>query len=171
MSEVRVFVICNRAYDEGIDHGDWVDCNQDEMAIDAGIDAILESSPMYSADDYSWSISEYDGFDEIDLGETPDISILSDVGQFIAENRGAGLVWLKAQGNSNIPSLNLKEFSDSYCGFYRSMAEYAEEYYENVAPLPAWAVPHIDWESVANDLLNEGYWIGDYVNGVFVFCD
>ena len=45
-SDIRIYVACLAAYNNGILHGKWIDAHQDEIAIFDEINLMLKSSPI-----------------------------------------------------------------------------------------------------------------------------
>lgn len=51
--EIRIYVACPAAYNNGILHGCWIDADQDVDGIWSGINAMLKSSPIAGAEEYA----------------------------------------------------------------------------------------------------------------------
>ena len=52
-SEIRIYVACLAAYNNGILHGRWIDANQDAWAIWDEVSEMLKTSPEADAEEGS----------------------------------------------------------------------------------------------------------------------
>lgn len=51
--EIRIYVACLAAYNNGILHGAWIDAQQSVEAINADIQKMLRASPIEGAEEYA----------------------------------------------------------------------------------------------------------------------
>lgn len=65
--EIRIYVACLAAYNNGILHGAWIDATQDEDAIRDEIAAMLKASPVSGAEEYA--IHDHEGFEGVPVAE------------------------------------------------------------------------------------------------------
>jgi antirestriction protein len=78
--------------------------------------------------------------------------------------------WEAYVANVGVDYASGDEFRDSFCGEYRSLAEYAEELSTDVQEIPLWLEYYIDWELMARDWeLSGEYWTERTTEGVYVF--
>ena len=146
--EVRIYVACLAAYNNGVFHRRWIDAEQDANGIRDEISAMLKASPISGAEAYA--IHDYEGFEGVHLSEYVGSSQISDLAAFIGEHGALGGKLLDHYGG-DLDDARLA-IEDSYCGRYRSAAEFAEELTEQSGPAPGKPRFYIDYEAMARDL-------------------
>jgi antirestriction protein len=149
MSELRIYVACLAAYNNGILYGRWVDATQDAEDIRDEITAMLAASPIPGAEEYA--IHDYDGFGPLNLGEYESIDRIAEIAQGIEEHGEAFSAYL-----SNDPTADT--FDDDYAGTWDSEEEYAQDFVDSVggwagAEIPAELEPYLDWDMITRDLM------------------
>ena len=147
--EIRIYVACLAAYNNGVLHGRWIDVEQDADAIRDEIAAMLKASPIPGAEEYA--IHDYEGFEGVHLSEYVGISHVADLAAFIGEHGALGGKLLDHYGGDLDDARRAVE--DSYCGCYRSAAEFAEELTEQSGPVPENLRFYIDYGAMARDLV------------------
>ncbi|MEW7006752.1 antirestriction protein ArdA [Lentilitoribacter sp. EG35] len=146
-SEIRIYVACLAAYNNGILHGAWIDANQDENAIHDEIAEILKTSPIKDAEEYA--IHDYEGFEGVQLSEYSGISEVVELAAFISEHGELGAETIIHFGDIEAAEMAL---NDLYHGEYRSLAEFAEQLTEDTTQIPENLRFYIDYEAMARDL-------------------
>lgn len=150
----QIYVACLAAYNNGHLHGAWIPCiDEDQMNED--IKKLLASSPVHGAEE--WVIGDHEGLGAI--SEYESVAAVMERVEFIneVENEALAQELLNYHGGNIADAINLYEnFYGSYDSpedFARSMAEDTGD----LANVSSWLQYHIDWESVARDLLCDGY--------------
>ena len=145
-SEIRIYVACLAAYNNGLLHGRWIDANQEAWQIWDEVSAMLKASPIEGAEE--WAIHDYEGFEGFSLSEWEGFERVSGIAAFIAEHGklGGKLVAYfggleDAQGAIN----------DQYAGEYRSTADFVQEMTEQGTEIPESLQYYIDWSAMARD--------------------
>jgi len=146
-SEIRIYVACLAAYNNGILHGAWIDANQDEDAICYAIHDMLKVSPIECAEEYA--IHDYEGFCGISISEYEGIAQVAEYAAFIAEHSELGGALYSHYGD--IESAQ-KAITDHYHGSYKSLTDFAEELTEETTQIPDSLRFYIDYEAMARDL-------------------
>jgi antirestriction protein len=146
-SEIRIYVSCLAAYNNGILHGVWIDANQDEDAIRYAIHDMLKVSPIECAEEYA--IHDYEGFCGISISEYEGITEVVEYAEFIAEHGELGGSLYSHYGD--IESAQ-KAITDHYHGSYKSLTDFAEELTAETTQIPDSIRFYIDYEAMARDL-------------------
>jgi len=150
-SEIRIYVACLAAYNNGILHGAWIDATQDEDAIRYAIHDMLEVSPIESAEEYA--IHDYESFCGISISEYEGIAEVVKYAEFIAEHGELGGALYSHYGD--IESAH-KAIVEHYHGSYKSLTDFAKELTEETTQIPDSLRFYIDYEAMARDLeINE----------------
>jgi len=92
MSEIRIYVACLAAYNNGILHGRHIDATLGESHIWEQTGAMLEASPIETAEE--WAIHDYEGFEGAQLSEYASFEHVADMAEFIEEHGRLYLVQL-----------------------------------------------------------------------------
>jgi antirestriction protein len=87
-SDIRIYVACLAACNNGILHGRWINADQDADDIRSEIAAMLKASPIEDAEEYA--IHDYEGFEGVSLSEYHGIDEVSAMAAFIAEHGELG---------------------------------------------------------------------------------
>lgn len=147
VTEIRIYVACLAAYNNGILHGAWIDAEQESGDIWDAINAMLKASPIEDAEEYA--IHDYEGFGSISISEYHGINEVAQLAAFIAEHGelGQGLLAF----NNDIEWAK-EAIEDHYIGEYKSVTEYAEEVTEETVTIPQSLQFYIDYDSMARDM-------------------
>lgn len=145
--EIRIYVACIAAYNDGVLHGAWINADQDEGAIRDEIAAMLSRSPVMFAEEYA--IHDYEGFEGVGISEYADIASVSQIAAFIAEHGKLGGKLVEYFGDLDAAR---EAIEDHYAGEYRSVADFAQELTEQSTEIPKTLEYYIDWERMARDL-------------------
>lgn len=147
ISEIRIYVACLAAYNNGILHGAWIDANQDENAIHGEIAKVLKASPIKDAVEYA--IHDYEGLEGVQLSEYSGIAEVLELAAFISEHGALGAEAINHFGDIEAAETALE---DHYYGEYRSLAEFAEQLTEVTMQIPENLRFYIDYVVMARDL-------------------
>ncbi|RIJ28450.1 antirestriction protein ArdA [Henriciella mobilis] len=145
-SEIRIYVACLAAYNNGILHGRWIDANQDAWAIWNEVSKMLKASP--EADAEEWAIHDYEGFEGASISEWEGFERVSELAAFIAEHGALGGKLIEYFGSLKDAEAAL---NDRYAGEYRSSADFAQDMTEQGNTIPDNLQYYIDWEAMARD--------------------
>ena len=145
--EIRIYVACLAAYNNGILHGCWINADQDADGIWSGINAMLKASPIAGAEEYA--IHDYEGFEGASLSEYQGIESVAELAAFIAEHGELGGKLVEYFGDLDSAR---EAIEDHYAGEYKSLADFAQELTEQSTEIPASLEYYIDWERMARDL-------------------
>lgn len=147
--EIRIYVACLAAYNNGYLHGEWIDATQDMDDIWDQVKAMLKASPVEEeAEEYA--IHDYEGFGSHQLGEYEGLEHVHDLAVFIEEHGELGSELLN-QLHGNIDEATTA-IEDNYCGCYSSLADYAQELTEQQGDIPKHLEFYIDYERMGNDM-------------------
>jgi len=153
----RIYVASLSEYNAGRLHGTWIDADQDDEALGADIQAMLEASHEPIAEE--WAIHDYEGFGPLRLGEYEDLATIAKVGRGIAEYGPAYAHWASITGLGDPDELD--RFENVYYGHAESVVAYAEELLDDLGyfdlierALPEYIQPYVtlDVEGFARDL-------------------
>jgi antirestriction protein len=145
--EIRIYVACLAAYNNGILHGCWIDAEQEPDEIRSKINAMLNASPIAGAEEYA--IHDYEGFEGTSLSEYHGIESVAELAAFIAEHGEVGGKLVEYFGDLDAAR---EAIEDHYAGEYNSVADFAQELTEQSTEIPASLQYYIDWERMARDL-------------------
>jgi len=145
--EIRIYVACLAAYNNGQLHGRWIDACQEEAAIRDDIKAMLKASPIPNAEEFA--IHGYEGFEGASVEEYSSIHNVVALAQFISDNGALGGKLLGYYGNLDDAE---NAFNDHYYGELKSVAEFAQELTEQTTEIPSSLEFYIDYDRMARDL-------------------
>ena len=144
--EIKIYVACLAAYNNGILHGRWIDAEQEAWAIYDDIRAMLNASPIPEAEE--WAIHDYEGFEGVSIAEYQGIEHVSDLAAFIAEHGELGAKLIDHFGDIEEAR---KALEDGYHGSFPSLADYVQELTEDCTTIPEHLRFYIDWHAMARD--------------------
>ena len=147
INEIRIYVACLAAYNNGILHGAWIDAEQNAEAIRDGINAMLSASPIAGAEEYA--IHDYEGFGGIRLSEWEGIEQVVEYAEFIAVHGELGAKLIEHFGNLENTRTAIEEH---YVGVYPSVASFAEEITAETTEIPENLGFYIDYERMGRDM-------------------
>lgn len=163
--EIRIYVACLAAYNNGILHGCWINADQDADDIREGIAAMLKASPIAGAEEYA--IHDYEGFEGASLSEYQGVESVAELAAFIAEHGELGGKLVEYFGDLEEAR---EAIEDHYAGQYASLADFAQELTEQGTQIPASLEYYIDWERMGRDLaISDVLTIETALNEVHVF--
>jgi antirestriction protein len=146
-SEIRIYVACLAAYNNGILHGCWINADQDAWQIWDEVNAMLKASPIDEVAE-EWAIHDYEGFEGVTISEWDGFERVAEIAAFIAEHGALGGKLIEYFGS-------LKDaqdaISDQYAGEYRSTADFVQEMTEQGTEIPESLQYYIDWNAMARD--------------------
>jgi antirestriction protein len=146
----RIYIADLASTERGIEHGLWIDADQEASEIAADIDAMLESSPVPGAK--LWTIQSAKDFDGIDLSTVTDSAVIADLARGLIEHGRAFAAWARSVDNDRT---KLAEFRDSYTGSYQSREAWAWNLVESLG----W---HQELDRRITDTLIRPYVVFDY---------
>lgn len=145
--EIRIYVACLAAYNNGILHGCWINADQTAWEIWAGVDAMLKASPIHGAEEFA--IHDYEGFEGARLSEYQGIESVAELAAFISEHGALGGKLVEYFGDLDEARSAIE---DRYAGEYQSVADFAQEFTEQGTQIPESLRYYIDWEHMGRDL-------------------
>ena len=145
--EIRIYVACLAAYNDGYLHGRWIDATIGESAIWDEIKEVLKTSPIPEAEEHA--IHDYEGFESLSISEYEGIESVCEKAQFIEEHGRLGAE--VAEHFSDLDTA-IKALDEDYAGVYKSLAEFAEELTEQTTQIPDSLQYYIDYERMGLDL-------------------
>lgn len=153
MSEdIRIYVACLAAYNNGILHGAWIDATDDLDSIWDQINTMLKASPIEDAEEHA--IHDYEGFDGYSVSEYEGIENIHDIASFIEEHLDfAGELLSHFCGNLDEARRAAEE---CHTGCYRSLEDYAQELTEQTSEVPQHLELYIDYERMGRDMEMSG---------------
>ncbi|WP_028284479.1 antirestriction protein ArdA [Oceanicaulis alexandrii] len=147
-TEIRIYVACLAAYNNGRLHGRWIDAAQDADDIRAEISDMLAASPIPKAEE--WAIHDHEGFEGAPISECHGIDSVADLAAFIAEHGALGGKLIEHYGGDLDEARTAIE--DHYAGEYASLAEFAQELTEQSTTVPKCLDFYIDYERMGRDM-------------------
>lgn len=147
-TEIRIYVACLAAYNNGILHGKWMEATEGEGAIWEGISAVLKSSPIEDAEE--WAIHDHEGFGGLDIGEYSSVESVVEMANFIERHGELGSQLVAYLGDMDSAS---RALDDAYIGEYETVADYAEELTEQSTEIPDQLRFYIDYDKMAGDMV------------------
>lgn len=146
-TEIRFYVACLAAYNNGILHGRWINALQDSDAILEEIGAMLKASPIPGAEEFA--IHDYEGFEGARIEEYQGVESVAEIAAFIGEHGALGGKLLEYFGDLEDARTAIEE---EYRGEYLSLADFAQELTEETTEIPENLQYYIDYERMGRDL-------------------
>lgn len=147
MSEIRIYVACLAAYNNGILHGRHIDATLGESHIWEQTQAMLKASPIEDAEE--WAIHDYEGFEGADVSEWESFESVAAMAEFIEEHEELGGALLAHYGGDLDDA---KTALENYCGEYESLEDYARNFIEDCGPeIPDSLAFYVDYKSMGRD--------------------
>lgn len=146
--EIRIYVACLGAYNNGHLHGAWIGADQDADAIRGEIAKMLSTSPIADAEEYA--IHDYEGFGGVRLSEYEGIEQVCELAAFIVEHGALGRALLE-----HFPDISDAEtaLTNQYAGCYDGAEDFARDITEQTQNIPDYLANYIDYDAMARDLL------------------
>ena len=146
--EIRIYVACLAAYNNGKLHGRWIDATSGLDHIWNEVNQMLQKSPEPDAEE--WAIHDYEGFEGVRISEYEGFEQVCELAEFIEEHDGLGAKVLE-HWFGNIEDAR-KALDDSYSGQYESLEDYARELTEETSEIPQHLEMYIDYERMGRDM-------------------
>jgi antirestriction protein len=146
--EIRIYVACLAAYNNGYLHGRWIDATNGACVIQDEINEMLATSPIPDAEE--WATHDYEGFEGLSLSEYEGITSICEKAEFIEEHGSLGALLAEHFGG-DIDEAQ-KALEDQYAGSYKSLADFAEELIEQTTIIPDALQYYIDYERMGRDM-------------------
>ncbi len=145
--EIRIYVACLAAYNNGKLHGIWIDATQDLDDIQDQVNEMLEASPEEDAEE--WAIHDYEGYGSYSLSEYEGIQSAHGIACFIEEH---GEIAAELLGHFSTIDEAKKAMGDNYAGCHESVADFAEELTTDTTEIPESLAFYIDYEKMGRDM-------------------
>jgi len=145
--EIKIYVACLAAYNNGILHGRWIEANQDPFDIWSEVSEMLLASPVEDAEE--WAIHDHDGFEGCTVSEHAAFDYVSELAQFIDEQGALGGKLVEYYGSLSDARGAIE---DHYAGEYESLSDFAQEITEQSTTIPDHIAAYVDYERMAQDL-------------------
>lgn len=150
--QIRIYVACLAAYNNGQLHGEWIDATQELEDIQDQINQMLSRSPQQNSEEYA--IHDYEGFAGYGVGEYEGIQSVHEMACFIERHPEIGGELLNNFGGSLEDAR--KAADENYIGCYESLIDYAEELTTDTTEIPDNLRYYIDYEKIAYDMERSG---------------
>ncbi|MDE8654485.1 antirestriction protein ArdA [Novosphingobium album (ex Liu et al. 2023)] len=144
--EIRIYVACLAAYNNGHLHGAWIDADQEAGAIYDDVRAMLRASPMPDAEE--WAIHDHEGFEGVAISEYVGLERVAEIAAFIAEHGRLGAELFGHFGDIEDARQAIEE---RYHGAFSSLADYVQDLTESCTTIPEPLRFYIDWQAMARD--------------------
>lgn len=171
----RIYVASLSDYNAGRLHGTWLDADQADEDLAAGVEAMLRASPTPGAEEYA--IHDYEGFGPLRIAEDHPLSVVGQIARGIVEHGPAYAHWVNLHRDEDHEAFG--RFEEAYRGDYESTEDYAQELiddlgYERIIDdaVPEFLRPYvsIDVAAFARDLdLSGDIYVCDHDQGVYIF--
>ncbi|MCY1646653.1 antirestriction protein ArdA [Caulobacter sp. SL161] len=145
--ELRIYVACLAAYNNGILNGAWIDVGDDADAVWAGVNAMLKASPIPLAEEFA--IHDHEDFGGVEIGEYAGVARVVEIAAFLRQRGALGALVLK-HFNGDIEETG-EALDDNYRGAFRHLADYVQELTEETVTIPESLRNYIDYEAIARD--------------------
>ena len=150
-TEIRIYVACLAAYNNGCLHGRWIDATTPDEIMDA-VRAMLAASPEPGAEE--WAIHDYEGFEGARLSEYASFETVCALADFIEEHGELGGKLLEHFGDDLAEA---RAAFEDYAGEFHSAADFVEELHDDTGTqIPESLRYYIDWEALARDMALNG---------------
>lgn len=145
-TDIKIYVACLAAYNNGILHGCWIDATLGTDHIHERIHAMLAASPIEGAEEYA--IHDYEGFEGASISEYTGITEVATLAAFIEEHGALGGKLIEYFGDIDDARDAIEE---RYYGEYRRVEDFVQESTENSYDIPDALQYYIDYEAMARD--------------------
>ena len=164
-ADIKIYIACLAAYNNGMLHGTWIDATQSVDEIYKDIQAMLKASPIEDAEEFA--IHDYEGFEGISISEYSSIKEVAELAEFIEEH---GALSGELMAHFNDLDHARETIEEHYHGEYSSLADFAQELTEETTQIPENLACYVDYEAMARDLeINDVLAINISHNEVHVF--
>ncbi len=151
-AEIRIYVACLAAYNNGHLHGRWIDASLGDDHIWEEVKAMLAASPERGAEE--WAIHDCEGFEGAPLSEYSSFETVAALAEFIEERGTLGGKLLEHFGG------DLGDASaafEDYAGEHKSVADFAQDLTEETGPeIPKQLEYYINWQAMGRDMEMSG---------------
>ena len=164
--EIRIYMACLAAYNNGYLHGRWIDALIGADSIQDEINEMLKTSPMPDAEE--WALHDYEGFEGLSLSEYEGLENICEKAEFIEEHGRMGAMLAEHFGGDMEEARTALD--DQYAGSYKSLADFAEEITEQTTVIPDALQYYIDYERMGRDMaVNDVFTIEAAFEEIHVF--
>lgn len=150
--DIRIYVACLAAYNNGRLHGRWIDAAQGVDAIRVEVTEMLAASPISDAEE--WAIHDYEGFGDAPISEYEGLNSVADKAAFIARH---GLLAAKLLEHwcGDLDQAR-RSLEDHYIGAFPSLEDFARDRTELGEDISESIAPYIDYERMGRDMVLGG---------------
>jgi len=148
ISDIRIYVACLAAYNNGHLHGAWINATQSLDDIQHEVSEMLADSPVRDAEEYA--IHDYEGFEGYEISEYQGLQSTHDIACFIEEYGAVGAETLGYACDDINEAENI--MINQRCGKYTSLADFARELTEETGDIPTHLEHYIDYERMGRDM-------------------
>jgi antirestriction protein len=145
-TQIRIYVACLAAYNNGHLHGRWIDATQGESHIWEQTRAMLAASPEENAEE--WAIHDYEGFEGAPISEWESFESVANIAEFIEEHEELGGKLIEHYGGE---LKDAKTALEHYHGEYESLEDYARSLTEDTSEIPENLALYIDYAKMGRD--------------------
>jgi antirestriction protein len=164
--EIRIYMACLAAYNNGYLHGRWIDALIGADSIQDEINEMLKTSPMPDAEE--WALHDYEGFEGLSLSEYEGLENICEKAEFIEEHGRMGAMLAEHFGGDMEEARTALD--DQYAGSYKTLADFAEEITEQTTVIPDALQYYIDYERMGRDMaVNDVFTIEAAFEEIHVF--
>lgn len=155
-STPRIYVACLAAYNNGKQHGEWIDCDQDADDIQEEMNQMLANSPEPDAEE--WAIHDFENWHGIKIGENEDIERIADLAKLIEEYGKAFAIYCGHYGKD----VTEEDFKDDYRGQYEDEEDFVYQMWSECGTIKQLEEigineSYIDWSAIARDWFIDSY--------------
>jgi len=147
-NQIRIYVACLAAYNNGVLHGAWIDVTQSFHDIQDEVKVMLASSPVSDAEEYA--IHDYEGFEGYKISEYQGLKSVHDIACFIEEYGAVGASILDHACDDIQEAENI--MLNQRNGKYASLADFAQQLSEETNDIPEHLKYYIDYERMGRDM-------------------
>ena len=147
-TEIRIFVACLAAYNNGRLHGRWIDAAQDADTIQSEIAAMLAASPIPNAEE--WAIHDYEGFEGAPISEYEGVDSVAEKAAFIARH-GLLAGKLLEHWSGDLQDAR-RSIENHYIGAFPSLEGFARDMTEQSVDISDTIAPYIDYARMGRDM-------------------
>lgn len=147
-TEIRIYVACLAAYNNGRLHGRWIDAEQDADTIQSEIADMLAASPIPNAEE--WAIHDYEGFEGAPISEYEGVDSVAEKAAFIARH-GLLAGKLLEHWSGDLQDAR-RSIENHYIGAFPSLEDFARDMTEQSEDISDTIAPYIDYARMGRDM-------------------
>jgi antirestriction protein len=145
--ELRIYVACLAAYNNGSLHGAWIEASSDVEEMQGQVSEMLARSPVPEAEEYA--IHDYEL--PVNIGEYAGLQAVADIAEFMEEAHDDDVA-KAALGVTCGDVKDARDLLEEYCGHFDTLRELGENYADDCLEIPDHVQPYFDYEAYGRDL-------------------